>query len=478
MLLRPRLDPDLHGSAGYTSLTRITAVGMLLGFLGVGSHLATQAWYAGKILPGVVVAGHDLSGQSLAQARKVLQDTAKNYRLTLTIAAERYTLSAADLGVTFDVEATLESAYSSGRQAWVAPTHHDPLDLSYQLDRNQLNYFATSVAKKVGTPPVDAAVVVRSGQIQTVAEKSGWTIDRLSLERLIETDVRSPGGIELNLKPREQVADIRTATLAPTIAAAKNLMAVPIVLSYANQTFTPTQTDIGQWIGFVKQPDGQNFKLVPQIDSSKLKGYVQGIANKLDVSAINKTVTVENGVSKTTQEGVDGSAIDSDPLIAAMADAVTHETSLSYTITSHPVAFKTQSTNVVTLDLGRYIEINLSNQHLWVWQDHVVIYDSAITSGATGAGLGTVTGLFSIYYKTTNTRLRGYQYGYDYDVPVKYWMPFYGGYGLHDAVWRNGKFGGPDYYYGGSHGCVNLPDTTAEFIYNWSTVGTPVWVHN
>jgi lipoprotein-anchoring transpeptidase ErfK/SrfK len=131
----------------------------------------------------------------------------------------------------------------------------------------------------------------------------------------------------------------------------------------------------------------------------------------------------------------------------------------------------------VTLDYGKYIEVNLSKQHLWVWQDHNVIYETPITSGATGAGYGTVTGLFSIYYKTTNTRLRGYQYGYNYDVPVKYWMPFYSGYGLHDAEWRNGNFGGSDYYYGGSHGCVNLPDAAAAFIYNWAEVGTPVWVH-
>jgi lipoprotein-anchoring transpeptidase ErfK/SrfK len=127
----------------------------------------------------------------------------------------------------------------------------------------------------------------------------------------------------------------------------------------------------------------------------------------------------------------------------------------------------------VSLDYPRYIEVNLSKQRLWAWQDKHVIYESPITSGATGAGLGTVTGLFSIYYKTTNTHLRGQ----GYDVPVKWWMPFYKGYGLHDASWRHGQFGGSDYYYAGSHGCVNLPDATAEFIYGWAEIGTPVWVH-
>lgn len=477
MLLRRQLDPELHGSAGFTSVTRLAAMGMAVGFLVLGVHLGLQSWYNGRLMPGVVVAGHSVGGMSVPQARELLQRDVSAYRLNLDVGGEQYQLSAADLGVTFDVEATLSNAYTLGRTSWVPPLTEEPVELTYHLNRAQLNAFSTTVASKVGTPPVDAAVTVSGSTVQTVPEKSGWSVDRLQLQRLIEDDVRSPRGVKLAVKPREQVADIQAKALAPTIDETKQLMAVPIVLTYADKTFTPTQSEIGRWIAFVKQPDGTAFKLVPQVDSSKLKDYVQGLANKLDVAPVNKKVNVENGVSKTTQEGVAGSAIDRDPLTAAISTAVTTQTPLTYTITSHPVDFKTTSTTLVSLDYGSYIEVNLSTQHLWVWQDHTVIYESAITSGATGAGLGTVTGLFSIYYKTTNTRLRGYQYGYDYDVPVKYWMPFYQGYGLHDAVWRNGKFGGPDYYYGGSHGCVNLPDATAEFIYNWSTIGTPVWVH-
>ena len=52
-------------------------------------------------------------------------------------------------------------------------------------------------------------------------------------------------------------------------------------------------------------------------------------------------------------------------------------------------------------------------------------------------------------------------------------MPFYGGYGLHDATWR-GAFGGSIYLYGGSHGCVNLPPKAAATLYNNVTVGTKV----
>lgn len=476
-MLRRRLDPELHGSAGFTSVTRVAALGLVVGFFGLATHLATQAWYSDRILPGVVVAGKNLGGLTLVEARSAISKDVASYRLQLDVGGEKYELSATDIGATFDVEATLASAYASGRESWLPPLHHEPLDLSYRLNRAQLSTMTNSVATKVGTPPVDAGVVVSGGALSAVPEKSGWSIDRVGLQRLIEDDVRSPGGGKLSLKPREQVADIQAAALAPTIDETKRLMAVPIVLSYADQAYTLTPSQIGQWIAFIKQPDGTAFKLVPQVDTAKLKSYVQNLANKIDIAPINQTINVENGVSKVTQEGAEGLAIDQDPLTAAITSSVNNQTPLTLTITSHPVPFRTISTNLVSLDLGRYIEVNLSKQHLWVWQDHMVIYESPVTSGAAGAGLGTVTGLFSIYYKTTNTHLVGYQYGYNYDVPVKYWMPFYSGFGLHDAVWRNGNFGGQDYYYGGSHGCVNLPDATAEFVYNWSTIGTPVWVH-
>ncbi len=477
MLLRRQLDPELHGCAGFTSVYRLVAMVMVMGFFGLASHLGTQAWYNGRILPGVNVAGRDLGGLSLAQARVVLRQDSDNYRLHLKVAGEKYVLPAAGLGVTFDPDATAAAAYESGRDKWLPPLYHDRLEMVYKVDRSVLNSFAASVADRVGTSPVDAGVVVTAGAVSTVPDKSGWSIDKVGLERLVEADVRTRGGGDLTLNPREQLADISVKALEPTVAEANRLMAVPVVLTYGSQTFTPNASEIGQWLSFAKQADGAGYKLTAEIDNSKLKNFVQNLANQLDVAPVNKTVTIENGVSKTTKEGVDGTAIDSDPLSGAIADALSKQVPLEYAITTHPVAFKTISTNLVSLDYGRYIEVNLSKQHLWVWEDHAVIYETPITSGATGAGLGTVTGLFSIYYKTTNTHLVGYQYGYNYDVPVKYWMPFYSGYGMHDATWRNGNFGGQDYYYGGSHGCVNLPDTAAEFIYNWASVGTPVWVH-
>ena len=65
---------------------------------------------------------------------------------------------------------------------------------------------------------------------------------------------------------------------------------------------------------------------------------------------------------------------------------------------------------------------------------------------------------------------------YEYETPVKFWMPFNGGIGFHDATWQS-SFGGSRYQTNGSHGCVNLPYDVAAQLYNLITAGTPVVCH-
>jgi hypothetical protein len=55
-----------------------------------------------------------------------------------------------------------------------------------------------------------------------------------------------------------------------------------------------------------------------------------------------------------------------------------------------------------------------------------------------------------------------------------------GGYFIHDAPWRNvfgpasQDDGRPGTDYGGTHGCVNVPLATAEFLWKWAPLGTDV----
>ncbi len=115
---------------------------------------------------------------------------------------------------------------------------------------------------------------------------------------------------------------------------------------------------------------------------------------------------------------------------------------------------------------NRWIEIDLSEQRLYAWEGKTLIYSFQISGGK--ASTPTPKGNFLIGAKYRYNRMRGS----DYDIPnVPYAMYFYKGYAIHGAFWHN-KFGTPV-----SHGCVNLRVNSAGKLYNWSSLGTLVVVH-
>jgi len=118
-----------------------------------------------------------------------------------------------------------------------------------------------------------------------------------------------------------------------------------------------------------------------------------------------------------------------------------------------------------------YVDVSISKQTLTYYVNGKVALTSPVVTGR--PSLPTVQGTFKVYTKSRNTYLTGP----GYHTLVSYWMPFYKGYGLHDATWQ-AKFGGTRYKDGyGSHGCVNMPLSKARDLYGMIAVGTKVIVH-
>lgn len=115
------------------------------------------------------------------------------------------------------------------------------------------------------------------------------------------------------------------------------------------------------------------------------------------------------------------------------------------------------------------MEIDLGGQHLYLYIDGKKILESDLVSGNVARGYATPAGVYGLTYKERNATLTGETYA----TPVKYWMPFNGNIGMHDASWRK-EFGGEIYRTNGSHGCINLPEEIAETIYGYVEQGFPV----
>lgn len=245
----------------------------------------------------------------------------------------------------------------------------------------------------------------------------------------------------------------------------KKYLSTKITYEFGNETYTISPTQFEKMIVV----DNGTVKVV----KSKVKKFVARLAEKYD--------TIDNYRSfKSTLQGVitipDGSygyRIDQDEEKKQLIKDITAGKDVSrepvYSVTGY-------SRNGVNDILGTYVEVDLSNQKLWYYEGGQCMLSSPFVSGCIKDGFGTSTGAFYLVYKAANVTLKGTNADKTkYATKVKYWMPFYGDLGLHDASWRS-SFGGSIYINGGSHGCVNMPPDKAGQLFNMIPYECPILV--
>lgn len=124
-----------------------------------------------------------------------------------------------------------------------------------------------------------------------------------------------------------------------------------------------------------------------------------------------------------------------------------------------------------------YVEIDISRQQVWFYYKGECILDGVPCVTGNARNHDTPTGVYYLKSKSRNAVLRGRNdNGTRYASPVKVWMPFNGGIGMHDASWRT-EFGGEIYKTNGSHGCVNMKLEDAEKVYEYIDKTIPIIVY-
>ncbi|GAB4143159.1 MAG: hypothetical protein OHK0017_00170 [Patescibacteria group bacterium] len=126
------------------------------------------------------------------------------------------------------------------------------------------------------------------------------------------------------------------------------------------------------------------------------------------------------------------------------------------------------------------IIVDKTAQKMVMFRNGEVIENTVVTTGR--KGFTTPSATFYVNRKLRNIYLKApaafRRRGIYYNLKVKYWMGLSingknTGYGIHDAYWRS-SFGGSDYAFNGSHGCVNTPLDVVGRMYDQVPVGTKI----
>ncbi len=123
---------------------------------------------------------------------------------------------------------------------------------------------------------------------------------------------------------------------------------------------------------------------------------------------------------------------------------------------------------------GRWIDIQLTQQLMVAYEGRTPVRTIVVTTGM--PGWETPPGFYWINTRVENETMDSGAIGAEYFYKLEnvlYTQYFTNrGHALHYAWWRTPEtIGRP-----GSHGCINLLLSDAEFMWNWAGIGTPVYV--
>lgn len=450
-------------------LAALAAGLLLLAYCGAVFYF-TQHFYPHTVINDVECGG--MTGEEAAQ--HIEEKTAQAYQLSLVGKEQQELLciSAADVRLYVTADASIEKLLEA-QQAWAWPfeifsrgvrTEQISVDATVDLtaaealldasglfenadDRMPRNaYISEYLEEKQGyeiIPEEEGGQLDRAVTIQKVNEALSAMESRLDLEAALCYE--QPEITADDPKLQEQLAELN------------KLVGSCITYDWNGEQVIVDGEWIHQWI----VTDGDEVML----DEELVADFVATQAKAYDTYGKKRKFVTSLGEELTLPSGGYGWKTDRKAETAALIDLI-----LAGTVTDREPEYSCTAWTKGRNDIGSsYVEADLTNQHLYLYQNGELVLETDFVSGDVSEGNATPPGVFGITYKTRDAVLRGRTY----ETPVQYWMPFNGNVGMHDASWRR-SFGGDIYLTNGSHGCINLPAQKAAEIYEYVSKGFPV----
>ncbi len=463
-------------------------IGTLIGAVilcGIGAYLGVAFFYSNKFIPGTEINSIDCSDLTVGECEDRIGDEVENYTLTVQSRNQGDEVITADeIGYTYVSEGDEQKILKSQNPLlWITGYM---VNSNYQagimttFDENMANQRISQLLCMMPenqVQPENATIQYTEGPLFEIVEGDEGAAVNDSAARTEIIEALEEGKSTVNL-------DEADAYLEPDVRADD-----PDLQQRLDMINTYAQTDIILDIGDDRvELDGSTIKDWFSVDDSgdiyldedvleeKLAAWLSSLAKQYDTVGITRTFTATSGRTVEVVGGTYGWSIDESSEREELYAEILNGDQLEREITFNNYG---NYWDGIT-DIGStYIEVDLSEQHMYYYQNGDDIFESDFVSGNMSySDRATPSGTYKLTFKTTDYTLRGDQDSsgnYSYEEHVDYWMPFNNGVGFHDAPWR-GSFGGSIYLTNGSHGCINMPFSKAQELYGIIEYDVPIIV--
>ena len=435
-------------------------------------------YYQSHFFRNTYINNNDSSNLTAEQVAAIMDEQSQKYNLQILgrdengAQEEIGTITAAEIGLYWvDTQSAAQELLNRQNEfLWIemlwSTWEHDVVQgVSFDEDKlqEQLQQMPALQQKNM-IQPEDAYISEYSESTKSyeiVPETLGTTLDSNLVESVVSTAImQGENTVDLAEQGCYETAKVTAedAALNKACDTVNTWVSAQITYDWNGNKVIVDGDTIQGWI----QMDDKD----PQLDEEAIEEFVAEQAKENDTYGKKRKFTTVQGIELTLPSGAYGWKTDRSEEVKELTASIEK----GETISKEPV-YSNKGAQKGSNDIGNsYVEIDLTNQHLYLFKDGNIVLETDFVSGnMSKPGCITPPGVFGLTYKTKNAVLRGA----DYQTPVNYWMPFNGNVGMHDATWRS-SFGGTIYLTSGSHGCVNLPLDMAAAIYEYVSTGFPI----
>ena len=286
--------------------TFITAILLLISF----SVLAFLN--SGRILPGIIVSGQNVGGMSMGQAVKLLLERTESYQKNPVNAAlktpdqknRELMIAPADIGLKFDIEKTVTTAYSLSRKEKFPKNILElmrisilgkKMELTVAIDQQKFDDYFRKNLLRYEKPAKSAAIIYDKSkdQFETEDGEQGFITDQAGLkQKLLENGaVLAAGNITILFQNDYPQTVLEEAGQAKEKANSM-LAQASFLLRYNNsQTYKIEKSQLKDLISFPIKDGG----IIADLDDKELENLLMQIAPLVNIKPQNAVLTMKDG---------------------------------------------------------------------------------------------------------------------------------------------------------------------------------------
>lgn len=454
----------------------------VLAVAAVAGFFTARWYYQDKAAPGVMFAGASVAGQNSEQLAATVKSAVENTKITVTDSqGNAVTASLKDLGVNVNQKQTVSAliaAKDSNPFVRINPFSKQNVKLSATADKLALSQYLTG--KLI---PNDSQAIASTIAYDQTSQKFTVTVGRGgqapvtdSVVKAMDQALDTPGTTRTASITYTQT-DMPISEAAATTAADQANAGLGLSITINNgdaTTYKIPAATIASWT--VTTADPAKGTIAVSYNKQAISDYMNGeLCNHLNQTKTNQVdlVDTSGNVIMTKTKGMNGVTIKDTATVADQVySALSANRSATLTVASDVTKFDTEQQTVTWK-----IVVDRSKQTATVYNNDQVVQTFNVCTGKTGKH-ETTPGNYFIYLKYQVQDMRGTNDdGSQYLSPGVKWVSYFnGGQGFHTANWNAAGIASGDPTGHGSHGCVNMNEADAKWIYDNCPDGTLVQV--